>query len=272
MPLSHRIRTALVTGAGSGLGEAWARMLLAEGVQVWGTSRTPERLPMRSGFVPLRLELGDSASIDRAWGEAEKISGGLDAVINNAGAAVFGSIASLPPEAWDEQWNVLFTGPARLTRLAFDAMRGRGRGVIVNVTSLAVEFPIPYLAAYNTAKTALAAFTEALAIEAAESGVTLIDFRPGDYRTGFNLAMAARSSLTGADARTKRVWSRLEGLLAAAPPPERAARDLRRALHRGRPGMVRSGGFFQVRIAPLGNRLLPARFMRLLRRFYFRLG
>lgn len=272
MPLSNRIRTAFVSGAGSGLGEAFVRMLLDEGVQVWGTSRTPQRLPTRSGFFPVPLELADAVSIHAAWSEAEKASGGLDLVINNAGAARFGSFASSPAETWNEQLAVLLDGPVRLTRPAFRAMRARGRGTIVNVTSLAVEFPLPYMTAYNSAKAALAMFTESLAIEAAIAGVTLIDFRPGDYHTPFNAAVRARGFPPDQDGRSARAWARLEELLASAPEPARAARDLRRALVRGRPGIVRSGSFFQAVVAPLGNRLLPARIVRLLHRLYFRLG
>jgi NAD(P)-dependent dehydrogenase (short-subunit alcohol dehydrogenase family) len=272
MPLSDRFRTAFVSGAGSGLGEAFVQMLLDEGVKVWGTSRTPERLAKRSGFFPLQLELADVASIDLAWSKAEQASGGLDLLINNAGAAFFGSFAALPAEAWTRQLTILLDGPVRLTRLAYGAMSARGRGAIVNVTSLTIEFPMPYMTAYNAAKAALATFTESLAMEAKTAGVTLIDFRPGDYNTNFNAAARARGSTPESDDRSARAWARLEELLASAPRPARAARDLRRALSRGRPGVVRSGGFFQVVIAPLGNRLLPARIVRLLRGLYFRLG
>jgi short-subunit dehydrogenase len=160
----------------------------------------------------------------------------------------------------------------RLARQAVAAMRARRRGTIVNVTSLAVEFPIPLMSGYNSAKAALAAFSESLLIETAGTGVTVIDFRPGDYRTDFNHAAHRAAGPAGGGAREARVWSRLEALTAAAPAPARAARDLVRALRRGQSGVVRSGGFFQARVAPWGNRLLPAPLMRLLRSFYFRAG
>jgi NAD(P)-dependent dehydrogenase (short-subunit alcohol dehydrogenase family) len=129
------------------------------------------------------------------------------------------------------------------------------------------------MAPYNAAKSALAAYTASLAVELADSAIVLIDFRPGDYATSFHGAM--RQKLRNApalDARAARVWERLEQIQRGAPPIARAAGDLCRALRRRRSGVVRSGGFFQARVAPWGNRLLPARMMRWLHGFYFRMG
>ena len=89
MPLSDHIRTALVTGAGSGLGEAFAAMLRTEGVRVWGTARDPARLVSQPNFFPVHLELGDRESVLAAWQRAESESGGIDLLVNNAGAALF---------------------------------------------------------------------------------------------------------------------------------------------------------------------------------------
>jgi NAD(P)-dependent dehydrogenase (short-subunit alcohol dehydrogenase family) len=219
------------------------------------------------------LELADELAVDAAWAAAERGSGGIDLLVNNAGSAMFGAIAGLTPDQWNAQMAVLLHGPVRLARQAWAAMRERGRGTIVNVTSLAVELPIPFLDAYNTAKAGLAAFTATLRDEAEGGPVVVVDFRPGDFRTNFTTAMRSRQSAPAvAPSRESRVWARLEALTATAPPPARAARDLERVLRRPRSGVIRSGGFFQVRVAPWGNRLLPERFMRLLRARYFRIG
>lgn len=271
MLLRDRFRTAFVTGAGSGLGQAFTAMLLAENVAVWGTSRRPEQLPAQAQFSPVGLELGDPASIAAAWETASAAAGGFDLVINNAGSARFGGLAATDPAQWTAQIDVLLHGPVQLSGLAWEAMRGRNRGTIVNVTSLAVEFPIPFLGAYNAAKAALAAFTASLQLEAAGTGVVIIDFRPGDFRTNFNRAMQAGGA-ADMDPGMARVWGKLEALLERSPPPAEAAEALRRALRRGRPGLVRAGSFFQARVAPWGNRLLPARVMRLLHNFYFQTG
>src|SRR4051812_43219821 len=103
-PLSARYRTAFITGAGAGLGLAFTEMLLGEGVEVWGTSRDPARLPSRPKFHALRLELGDGTAAERIFVEAERAAGGFDLVINNAGFGAFGSFAHTDFAVWEEQF------------------------------------------------------------------------------------------------------------------------------------------------------------------------
>jgi short-subunit dehydrogenase len=264
-----RYRTCLLTGASTGLGEAFARMLLAEGVRVWGTSRDVSRVP--AGVRPLRLDLEDPDSIEEAWRTAEAESGGIDLLVNNAGSGVFGGFPAGGVSGFERQIDQLLKGPARLGARALEGMRARGRGCLVFVTSLAVEFPIPFMAGYDSGKAGLAALACSLGLEARTDGVTVIDFRPGDYRTGFNQSMA-RVSEAGEVAGATRVWSVLERNLARAPEPTRAARDLRRALLRGRGGVVRSGSFFQARLAPFLARFGTERLRRRLAARYFGLG
>ncbi|HQF40079.1 MAG TPA: SDR family NAD(P)-dependent oxidoreductase [Opitutaceae bacterium] len=267
--LSPRLRTALVTGAGGGLGRAFAEMLRAEGVEVWGTSRRPESLAAAARFHPLGFDLaGGDAAAEALVARVERESGGLDLLVHNAGFGVFGGLLDQPLAVWRAQLDGMLGVSFALDRAALAAMTPRRRGTIVNVTSMVAEFPIPYLAGYNIAKAGLVALTESLMFEAAEAGIAAVDFRPGDYRTGFNRSMfAAPPSSCSASAR--RVARRLETLLAAAPRPERAARDLRRALARGRSGVVRSGSFFQTVLAPLGARLAPLALRRAVMARYF---
>jgi len=269
MSLRDAFRTALVTGAASGLGAAFVAMLRAEGVEVWGTSRQRERVPDRDGFHGLVLELADEASIAAAWAEAERASGGIDLVVNNAGEGVFTPFATMPADAWDTGLRVLLHGPAALARHALSAMQPRGRGCVVNVTSLAVEFPIPYMSAYVTAKAGLAALSASLALECAGTPVWVMDFRPGDYRTAFNDAMRpATLDAPGAEVPS-RAWRRVEELMRRAPDPARAGADLRRALVQRRRGVVRSGSFFQARLAPFLQRFASQRLSAWVQRRYF---
>ncbi len=270
MRLRERFRTALVTGAASGLGAAFVSMLAAEGVEVWGTSRRRERVPDREGFHGLALELADVDSIARAWEEVERASGGVDLVINNAGEGVFAAFLELTDAEHARQIEVLLCGPAALARRALRHMSARGGGCLVNVTSIAGEFPVPYLAAYSAAKAGLSALTAAMLLESGHAPVRLIDFRPGDYRTRFNEAMRPPAD-DPAQARARRVWNRLEALLRRAPTPDRAARDLRAALLSGRCGIVRSGSLFQAGLAPFLQRFASQGLSRRVQRRYFEL-
>ena len=271
--LGQRFDRAFVTGASRGLGQAFVSLLLAEGVEVWGTARDPASLGPWSGpgrFHPVRLDLHDAPGAERAFGEAADAAGGVfDLVIQNAGYGLFGPFPELDTGVWSKQVEAMLVNTIALTHLALRRMRARDpvRGTLVQVSSLAVEFPLPYMSGYNAAKAGLSAFSESLIFETRGSGVTVIDFRPGDYRTSFNQAMSP-SALTD-DPRLASVWRSLESHLGAAPGAERAANDLRRALLRGRSGTVRSGSFFQARLAPLFAAVAPVSWRRALQALYF---
>ncbi len=265
--LADSYRTALVTGASTGLGRAVAEMLLEEGVRVWGTARDPARLAVIEGLNAVALDLDSDASVDAAFAAAGRDADGLDLVVNNAGYGLFGSFDELDFAGWRRQLDTMLVRTLRLSHLALRSMRARNRGALVNVSSLAVEFPLPFMSGYNVAKSGLAAFSESMMMEVAGTGVIVIDFRPGDYRTNFNQTMQAASELDSSPdparaARRLRAWSVLDANLRGAPLPARAAADLRRALLRRRSGTVRSGAFFQARLAPLLVRLIPLRLRR----------
>jgi short-subunit dehydrogenase len=269
-------RTAFVTGASAGLGRAFAVMLLHEGVQVWGTARDSARLTELTSkgaglFHPVALDLtnaaGSEAAFERAAAEA---NGGFDLVIQNAGfGGTFGDFADTDFAAWENQLEAMLLATARLSRAALRSMRARNRGCLVHVSSLAAEFPLPFMSGYNVAKAGLSALSESLIFETRGTGVTVIDFRPGDYRTDFNQAMQATTKVAASDPRHARAWLTLEQNLQASPPPVRAAADLRRALARPRSGVVRSGSFFQARLAPLLARLAPEATVRAVTARYF---
>ncbi len=235
-------------------------MLLAEGVRVWGTARTTDRLGEfagQVGFVPVALDLADANAAAAAFTRAAAEAGGFDVVIANAGYGVFGRFDATDFPVWQAQVDAMLTTTARISHLALPGMRTRGRGALVHVASLATEFPLPYMSGYNIAKAGLSALSESLMVETAGSGVTVLDFRPGDHRTGFNQTMQSQSIDPHRDPRLARAWETLEANLRSGPAPERAAADLRRALIRGRSGVVRSGSWFQSTLAPLLARLAP---------------
>jgi NAD(P)-dependent dehydrogenase (short-subunit alcohol dehydrogenase family) len=262
--------TAFVTGASTGLGRAFSLMLLAEGVRVWGSSREAPRLAeLASGhpgaFHPVVLDLGDAEGAVRAFGAASQAAGGFDLVVNNAGYGVFGEFAAVDAGVWRSQLGAMLGTVLSISHAAFGSMRARGRGSLVHVSSLAAEFPLPYMSGYNVAKAGLSALSESLMFESRGTGLRVIDFRPGDYRTDFNRSMHKGPLST----TTQRAWSALEAGLLASPAPERAAGDLRRALLSGRGGVVRSGSFFQARLAPALARLAPASWVRFAAARYF---
>jgi uncharacterized protein len=272
--VSDLYRTAFVTGASTGLGRAFAEMLLADGVRVWGTAREVARLaPLAAGapptaFTPVALDLADAKAATAAFARAAESAGGFDLVVQNAGYGVFGEFSGTDFAVWQAQLDAMLLTTARLSHAALGTMRTRKGGCLVHVASLATEFPLPFMSGYNVAKAGLSALSESLIFETRGTTVTVIDFRPGDYRTDFNQAMQSTAA-PASDPRLARAWRVLEANLASAPPPARAAADLRHALLGRRRGVVRSGSFFQARLAPLFARLAPASLVRATMARYF---
>ena len=265
--LSSRYRTAFVTGASTGLGRAFTDMLLAEGVEVWGTARDAARLPAREKFHPVALELGDGPAAEQAFLAADRAAGGFDVVVNNAGFGAFGAFAHTDFSVWEEQFRVMLVNTARLSHAALRGLLARKRGALVNISSIAGEFGMPYQAVYNTTKAGLSALNESLMYEVKGTGVIVIDFRPGDYRTDFEGSVRRPAGAAGPG--QDKAWASFTSMMQSGPPPAQAAADLRRALLRGRSGTVRSGRFFQAVLGPFLARFGSLALKRRIQEKYF---
>ncbi|MDR0535122.1 MAG: SDR family NAD(P)-dependent oxidoreductase [Puniceicoccales bacterium] len=276
-------REALVTGASGGLGRAFALALLAAGVRVHGTSRSGAGLP--AGVIPHALDLAHPSSVAALVAELRRDAPALDLLINNAGSGLWQAVCDLGDAEISESCAILLEGPVRLCRAFHPRFAEQGHGAIVNVTSLAGVFPIPCMSLYCAAKAGLSAFTRTLMLEASGSGVVILDFQPGDYRTGFNENMrkahlepagerrgAAHSGNNFRDAaRDLRAWECCEAHLRDGPPPRHAAKALMRALRHGRSGTVVTGTFFQAVLGLFLARFLPSRLIHRFLRAYYRL-
>jgi len=272
---SVRYRTAFITGASAGLGREFAQMLQAAGVEVWGTAREVSRLPASGKFHPVALELSDGPAAEKAFLEAEQAAGGFDVVINNAGFGAFGAYAHTDFSIWEEQLRVMLVNTARLSHAALRGMLARKRGAIVNISSIAGEFGLPYQAIYNTTKAGLSALSESLMYEVRGTGVIIIDFRPGDYRTDFEGAVRRppQADALAADqvntTRMARAWAAFAGMMGSGPEPAHAAAALYRALLRGRSGTVRTGRYFQAVVGPFIARFGSLALRRRIQEKYF---
>jgi len=259
-----------LTGASAGIGLECARLLCQAGHEVWGSSRSLERLPAMANFHPVQLDLLDLPGIPRAVDRVWKDAGGIDVLINNAGQAVFGSLELMPEEELRRQFELLFFGPMLLTQQISARMRAARGGTVINVTSLAVELPIPFMGAYNAAKSALAAATASLRLELADDRVRFVDLRPGDISTGFNSSVTRSQGCENRGA--KDAWSTIEKNMAEAPPADCVAEKILQIMGSGRPRtVVRVGDWFQAALAPWGPKILSPGFMEKLIRLYYRI-
>lgn len=182
-PDGSRMRRHLLTGAGSGIGEALAHRLLERGDEVLVVGRTAgraeelgESLP---GAQPLVADLADRASIEAL---ADALPAELDSVVHSAGVVELGRVAELSSEAWQRQVDVNLVAPATLTRLTLPALRAK-RGTVVLVNSGQGWRAGPGWSAYAASKFGLRGFADALRAEEGEDGVRVTSVYPGRVAT-----------------------------------------------------------------------------------------
>jgi len=132
--------------------------------------------------------------------------------------------------------------------------------LIINVTSLASRLPVPFMAAYNSAKAALASFTMSIQLEFAHPRVRIVDLQPGDIRTDFNQSVVMSGNVDGADARIAKTWEVVERNMKNAPGPDLVALDVLKVINAVDPSpRVTVGNAFESKIAPLIFKFLPQR-------------
>jgi short-subunit dehydrogenase len=264
-----------LTGASAGIGRAIVDRLLETGYRVWGTSRDPSRLPAHANFHPLELDLNDMdavrSGVRRALGEA----GSFDVLINNAGSGIYSPLEHLSHEQMAQQFQSLVFAPMEITKLLLPGMRSNGHGIILNITSLASVFPIPYMGAYNASKAAMSSLSWTLEMELCREPIRVVELRPGDIHTDFHETMERHAALGEADEDDNivRAYRTYTENMQRAPSPERVAGLVASLLDReGKlPSRLNVGSTFQARIAPFLSNVSPLAWTRYVLEKYYRL-
>ena len=197
-----------------------------------------------------------------AFNSALTDAGYFDVLINNAGAGHFDPAELVPMETITSQFQILVFGQIQLMQLALRHMQSRGEGLIINVTSLASRLPVPFMAAYNAAKAAMASFTMSIQLELGNSRVRVVDLQPADIRTEFNQGVVKSTQVNPRyDTKIAKTWEIAERNMKNAPTPDLVARHVLRLDQRGlsRRRDITVGDAFQSKIAPLIFRFLPQR-------------
>jgi short-subunit dehydrogenase len=255
------MKRVFLTGASSGIGLAIAYALLARGDEVWGTSRNLERLPKVPQFHPVRLDLGDPRSVEEAFNAALAEAGHFDVLINNAGSGHFDPAEFLSRETITSQFQILVFAQVRLMQLALSNMQTCGEGLVINVTSLAGRLPVPFMAAYNAAKAAMASFTMSIQLELPDSRVRIVDLQPADISTEFNESVSKGMETDPRyDAKVGKTWEAVQRNMKNAPKPKLVARHVLKLIEDADPPpRITIGDVFQSKVAPLIFRFLPQR-------------
>lgn len=223
-------KTALITGASSGIGAAFARTLAAQGAHVVLVARSEEKLhtlatslagqyTIHAKVLPadlLRPEAGKEL-----FAATQQLGLAVDLLINNAGFATYGPFDSLDAEREQQEIRLNVAAVVDLTHRFLPAMLARGSGAIINVASVAAFQPTPYAAVYGASKAFLLSFSEALWAEYRRKGIRVLALCPGATRTNFFTVVGTEDVGLG-----------------AVETPEHVVQVALRALEQGRPSVI----------------------------------
>lgn len=187
-------RTALITGASSGIGEAFAETLAARGSNVILVARSKGKLEGLASRITKKCnvtaeivvaDLSEAGAPDKVFVRVQELGQRVDILINNAGFGSHGHFHSLPMDRVQAMISVNVLTLARLTHLFLTGMVERHEGIIVNVASTAAFQPVPYMAVYGASKAFVLSFSEALWAEYRSQGVRVLALCPGATQTEF---------------------------------------------------------------------------------------
>ena len=195
--------TVLITGCSTGIGRLAAQTFQAQGWNVAATMRSPEReteLAALENVLVSRLDVTDPASVEAAVHETRERFGAIDVLVNNAGRGGRGLLEQTSEAQTAELYETNVFGPMRVTRAVLPDMRRRGRGCVINVTSMAGLLGLPAETLYCSAKYAVEGFTESLYWECKPLGIQVKSVAPGVYRrTQFGSNVDDDAMLAGGD-------------------------------------------------------------------------
>ena len=259
-------KTILITGCSSGIGAALARDFHSRGHRVYATARRRESLAAleAQGIRGLVLDVNDDASIAAALAAVAQAAGHLDLLVNNAGFSQVGAVVDLTRDDLRRQYETNVIAPAVVTAQAVPLLRAavakNSSAVVANVGSIVGLFTTPFAAAYCSSKAAIHSLTDALRMELAPFGISVVSIQPGGVRSSFGQSAEAAIRLPEGSiykSVESGIRARAQAGQQGATPAEEFAPPVVEALLRNPPPRVIRGGANSVRL-PLLKRLLPA--------------
>jgi len=187
MDLGLRDRVCVVTGSTGGIGLATAQFLAAEGARVAIVGRDSTRVESARQTAGAALgivaDLAESAAAEAVVGEATTSLGEVDCLVNNVGVAYQADFEQVTDDQWDEMWQLNVMSFVRAIRAVLPSMRGRGSGVIVNVSSTAAKRPSTGMPNYSVTKAAVLSLSRLVADLYAKEGIRCNAITPGPTAT-----------------------------------------------------------------------------------------
>ena len=268
---TNAYRVVLITGASSGFGRASAEHLSRRGYRVYGTSRNEKAaegsvrtIDGNSSFRMIPMDVRQSESVQKGIEYILSREDHLEAVINNAGYALAGSVEDCSLEEVKNQIETNFFGTWRVCQAVLPQLRKQGYGTIINISSLAGLIALPFQAAYCASKFAVEALTEALRMEVKPFGIKVCLIEPGDFKTNVtqNRVKAVQSGKNSSYAENfKKALRVTEHGELNGPGPDRLAILIERIINNPNPRLRYTTGLMSQRMWAIIKRLTPGRFI-----------
>ena len=246
-------KVVAITGASSGIGLAAAEMFLERGYKVYCLSRTA---PKDERISHIKTDVTDESTVIAAFEQINNDAGKLDVLVNNAGFGISGATELTKTEDAKRQFDVNFFGQFICAKHAAPLLR-ETKGAIVNVSSAAAIFSIPYQAFYSASKSAINSLTLAMRSELKPFGIRVSAVMPGDVRTGFTAARIKDDGEKSLYSDTvKASVAVMEKDEINGMPPEKVAKIIIKLAEKRRPKPLTVAGGKYKAFAVL-NKLLP---------------
>ncbi|MGS2741751.1 SDR family oxidoreductase [Sinomicrobium sp. M5D2P17] len=251
-------KVVLITGGSSGIGKCIGEFLITKGYKVYGTSRNPQKVT-GSVFPLLKMDVRERESIDEAVKILINTESRIDVLVNNAGVGITGPLEETPDAEMLNNFETNVFGPLRVIKAVLPHMREQGKGLIINVTSIAGYMGLPYRGIYSASKGALELITEALRMEIKAFGVQAVNVAPGDFATNIAVGRYHAPVIQGSPYE-KIYGNTLEMMndhVDSGGDPEEMARAVYRIMQQRSPAVHYKVGAFKQKLSIVLKRVLP---------------
>lgn len=268
--MSTASKIIFITGASSGIGKAIGLRLAKAGHTVYGTSRQPQLNHGHGPFDLIAMDVTSDTSVNEAIKEVLKRSGRIDVVINNAGLGIQGPVEDISTALAQRLLDTNVLGPHRVCRAAIPHMRKQGSGTIINISSVAANFGLPYRAFYSASKAALERYSEALSAEVERFGIQVVTIQPGEFNTNIATARLRPDVITEANKPGyEKAMDVLGGSMHYSRDPDELAEVVEKVIHARSPKTTYIVAQGVQRMSIMLKKVLPGRmFQNMVRKHY----
>lgn len=258
--MKNEEKVVVITGASSGIGQALALLLVEKGYKVYGIDRNEE--PTKK-FSSLICDLTNYEMTAKCFEEIYQNEGRIDILVNNAGMGISGAIEHIDMDLEEKQFKVNVFSTINCSKVVIPYFRKNNGGKIINTSSLASVFPIPFQTAYSMSKSAINSFTMALKLELAPLNIKVCAVMPGDTKTGFTASREKENLCIGYEQRLKRSVEKMEKDEKKGATPLKVAKVMYKQIKRKNPPCIVSVGFTSKLLVFL-EKILPRKIMLLI--------